>query len=228
MLQVNIREVISPFKCTTLDDLLSRARVRYMNLLRKKYKEAKETKRKIKFGDHDAKKPKHNQGRKSYYKSGALNHMSKDCKKLIVLCYNFNQLWHNSNECLNLKPIEAKPLKSIKESKVEKAGIPNPTARVYMMATEEDKVVHDFITDIFFENKSAKDISVVNEFLDVFPEDLPSIPPEGQVEFQIYLIPSATPIAKTPYHLAPSEMKELMNQLQELLDKVFIRPSSSP
>ncbi|GKB98892.1 putative reverse transcriptase domain-containing protein [Tanacetum coccineum] len=67
-----------------------------------------------------------------------------------------------------------------------------------------------------------------NFVLDVFLEDLSGISPERQVEFRIDLIPGATPIAKTPYRLAPSEMKELMSQLQELLDKGFIRPSSSP
>ncbi|GJX45877.1 zinc finger, CCHC-type, retrotransposon gag domain protein [Tanacetum coccineum] len=61
------------------------------------------------------------------YKCGALNHMSKDCKKPMILCYNCNQLGHISNECLNPKAIEAKPLKSIKEEKVEKTGIPTPT-----------------------------------------------------------------------------------------------------
>ncbi|GJS83331.1 hypothetical protein Tco_0749872 [Tanacetum coccineum] len=65
MLRDDIREVISPFKCTTLDDLLSRARVREADLLRKKSKEAKETKRKLKFGDRDTKKPKHDQGQRS-------------------------------------------------------------------------------------------------------------------------------------------------------------------
>ncbi|GJT48777.1 hypothetical protein Tco_0974934 [Tanacetum coccineum] len=85
------------------------------------------------------------------------------------------------------------------------------------------RVVHNS-----FEKKSLKDVLVVNEFLDVFPEDLPGIPPEWQVEFQIDHIPGATPIAKTPYRLALSEMKELMSQLQELLDKGFILPSSSP
>ncbi|GKA66591.1 putative reverse transcriptase domain-containing protein, partial [Tanacetum coccineum] len=84
------------------------------------------------------------------------------------------------------------------------------------------------VIDTSFEKKSAKDVSIVNEFLDVFLEDLPGIPPERQVEFRIDLIMGATPIAKTPYHFAPSEMKELMSQLQELLDKGFIRPSSSP
>ncbi|GJW55198.1 putative reverse transcriptase domain-containing protein [Tanacetum coccineum] len=62
----------------------------------------------------------------------------------------------------------------------------------------------------------------------VFPEDLPGLPPTRQVEFQIDLIPSAAPVARAPYRLAPSEMKELSEQLKELSDKGFIRPSSSP
>ncbi|GJR54475.1 putative nucleotidyltransferase, ribonuclease H [Tanacetum coccineum] len=370
----------------------------------KKNKEAKEIKRKIDFVDCDAKKPKQDQSRRSggtqvktlckkchkthlgvcranlpgCYKCGALNHMSKDCKKPMILCYNCNQLGHKSNECPNPKAIEAKPLKLIKEEKVEKTGIPTPMARAYMMGTEEDKIVRDVLTgtilvnsiparvlydsgasvsfvsfefiknlftppnklpslleveiggneivvvskvyrdvlkeiddnvfkidlipivlgafdivigmdwldrytdnilcsqklvrvinpqgreiiiygdkrkgefklcsmmkarkylsrgcqaymahviDTNFEKKNAKDVPVVNKFLDVFPKDLPGIPPERQVEFRIDLIPGATPIAKTPYRLAPSEMKELMSQLQELLDKGFIHPSSSP
>ncbi|GJX84833.1 putative reverse transcriptase domain-containing protein [Tanacetum coccineum] len=125
LLRDDIREVISPFKCTTLDDLLSRARAR--------------------------------------------RYLSRGCYAYI--------------------------------------------ARVI---------------DTSFEKKSREDVPIVNEFPDVFLEDLPGIPPERQVEFRIDLIPGATPIAKTPYHLAPSKMKELMSQLQELLDKGFIRPSSSP
>ncbi|GKD24188.1 putative reverse transcriptase domain-containing protein [Tanacetum coccineum] len=63
---------------------------------------------------------------------------------------------------------------------------------------------------------------------DVFPEDLPGLPLTRQVEFQIDLIPGAAPVARAPYRLAPSEMKELSEQLKELSDKGFIRPSSSP
>ncbi|GKD72554.1 hypothetical protein Tco_1330836 [Tanacetum coccineum] len=88
---------------------------------------------------------------------------------------------------------------------------------------------HAFIAhviDTSFEKKGVEDVSIVNEFLDVFPEDLLGILPERKVEFQLDLVPGATPIAKTLYHLAPSEMKELMSQLRELLDKGFIRPSS--
>ncbi|GJT03277.1 hypothetical protein Tco_0824446 [Tanacetum coccineum] len=63
---------------------------------------------------------------------------------------------------------------------------------------------------------------------DVFPEDFPGLPPTRPVEFQIDLIPGATPVARAAYRLAPSEMKELSEQLKELSDKGFIRPSSSP
>ncbi|GJS09330.1 hypothetical protein Tco_0366126 [Tanacetum coccineum] len=76
--------------------------------------------------------------------------------------------------------------------------------------------------------KRLEDVPVVQEFPEVFPEDLPGIPPTRQVEFRIDLVPSATPVARAPYRLAPSEMKELAEQLQELTDKGFIRPSSSP
>ncbi|GJS71109.1 putative reverse transcriptase domain-containing protein [Tanacetum coccineum] len=65
-------------------------------------------------------------------------------------------------------------------------------------------------------------------FPEVFPKDLLSLPPTRQVEFQIDLVPGAAPVARAPYRLAPSEMKELSEQLKELSDKGFIRPSSSP
>ncbi|GJR99903.1 hypothetical protein Tco_0316412 [Tanacetum coccineum] len=61
------------------------------------------------------------------------------------------------------------------------------------------------------DEKRLEDIPVVKEFPDIFPEDLPGIPPVRQVEFQIDLIPGAAPIARTPYRLAPSEMQELSN-----------------
>ncbi|GKA68802.1 putative reverse transcriptase domain-containing protein [Tanacetum coccineum] len=72
------------------------------------------------------------------------------------------------------------------------------------------------------------DVPIVRDFPEVFPEDSPSIPPTRQVEFQIDLVPGAAPVARAPYRLAPSEKKELSVQLQELSDKSFIRPSSSP
>ncbi|GKD79868.1 hypothetical protein Tco_1342489 [Tanacetum coccineum] len=78
------------------------------------------------------------------------------------------------------------------------------------------------------EGKRLKDVPIVRVFPEVFPEDLPGIIPARQVEFQIDLVPSVAPVARAPYQLAPSEMKELAEQLQELSDKRFIRPNSSP
>ncbi|GJX41013.1 putative reverse transcriptase domain-containing protein [Tanacetum coccineum] len=71
-------------------------------------------------------------------------------------------------------------------------------------------------------------VIVCAEKIILFPEDLSGLPPTRQVEFQIDLIPGAAPVARAPYRLAPSEMKELSDQLKELSDKGFIRPSSSP
>ncbi|GKC47919.1 putative reverse transcriptase domain-containing protein [Tanacetum coccineum] len=78
------------------------------------------------------------------------------------------------------------------------------------------------------EGKQLKDVPIVRDLPKVFPEDLPGLPPARPVEFQIDLISGAAPVARAPYRLVPSEMKELSEQLQELSDKGFIRPSSSP
>nr|GEV20745.1 putative reverse transcriptase domain-containing protein [Tanacetum cinerariifolium] len=75
--------------------------------------------------------------------------------------------------------------------------------------------------------RRLEDVHVIRELPEVFPDDLPELSPPRQVEFRIELVLGAAPIARTPYRLALSEMKELSNQLKELLEKVFIRPSSS-
>jgi len=84
------------------------------------------------------------------------------------------------------------------------------------------------VTEKKSEEKRLEDVPIVREFSEVCPEDLPGLPSARQVEFHIDSVPGAAPIARAPYRLAPSEMQELSNQLQELLDKGFIRPSSSP
>nr|GEZ93517.1 putative reverse transcriptase domain-containing protein [Tanacetum cinerariifolium] len=76
--------------------------------------------------------------------------------------------------------------------------------------------------------KRIENIPVVREFPDIFPEDLLGLPPIRQVEFQINQILGAAPVACASYRLAPSEMHELSNQLQELINQGFIRPSTSP
>ncbi|GKD26379.1 putative reverse transcriptase domain-containing protein [Tanacetum coccineum] len=78
------------------------------------------------------------------------------------------------------------------------------------------------------EKKRLEDVPIVRNFPEVFPKDFSGLPLTRQVEFQIDLIPGGAPVARSPYRLAPSEMKELSEQLKELSDKGFIRPSSSP
>ena len=73
-----------------------------------------------------------------------------------------------------------------------------------------------------------QDIPVLCEFLDVFLEELPGMPPDREVEFVMELMPGTAPISKCPYRMPPNELKELKEQLKILLDKGFIRPSSSP
>jgi hypothetical protein len=76
--------------------------------------------------------------------------------------------------------------------------------------------------------KEICDIPVVCEFLDVFPDDLPGLPPDREVEFVIDLKPGTAPISRRAYRMPPNELAELKVQLQELLGKGFIKPSSSP
>jgi hypothetical protein len=73
-----------------------------------------------------------------------------------------------------------------------------------------------------------KDIHVIREYLDIFPDELAGVPPESAIEFKIELQPGTAPVAKTPYKMPPVEMKELKVQLQGLLDKGYIHPSTPP
>ena len=72
-----------------------------------------------------------------------------------------------------------------------------------------------------------EDVPVVRDFPDVFPDDLPGLPPKREIDFPIDLVPGTTPISLPPYRMAPAELKELKTQLQELVDRGFIRPSIS-
>ncbi|XP_073138668.1 uncharacterized protein [Henckelia pumila] len=98
------------------------------------------------------------------------------------------------------------------------------------------KLVHDgceaFLASVSLSELPARsnisDVDVAKDFEDVFPDEVTGIPPDREVEFSIDLIPGTVPISKAPYRLAPTEMKELKEQIQELLDKGFIRPSFSP
>ncbi|GAU18217.1 hypothetical protein TSUD_26810 [Trifolium subterraneum] len=75
---------------------------------------------------------------------------------------------------------------------------------------------------------SPSDIPIVREYLDVFPEEINSLPPEREIEFSIDLVPGSQLISIAPYRMSPLELRELKSQLEELLQKHFIRPSVSP
>ncbi|KAI3802062.1 hypothetical protein L1987_30186 [Smallanthus sonchifolius] len=84
------------------------------------------------------------------------------------------------------------------------------------------------IVQKYVKKKSIQDIPIIQDFPEVFLEDLSGLPPVRQVIFRIDLVPGANPVARAPYRLAPSEMQELASQLQELSDKGCIHPSHSP
>ena len=73
-----------------------------------------------------------------------------------------------------------------------------------------------------------EEIEVAREFPEVFPESLPRLPPKREIDFVIELLVGTTPQTKAPYRMAPAKLEEVKKQLQELLDKGFIRPSVSP
>ncbi|GJY58492.1 putative reverse transcriptase domain-containing protein [Tanacetum coccineum] len=173
-----------------------------------------------------------------------VGHLTKNCQNkrpaigsnqlpVTVICHACGENGHYTNQC-------------------RKTNI-NAQGRAYMLRDRnahqdpniyhakilcDEKVVHIPIDDETLiirvtekkksDEKRLEDIPVVREFPEVFPKDLPGLPPIRQVEFQIDLIPGAKPVARVPYRLAFSEMQELSNQLQELTNRCFIRPSTSP
>ncbi|KAH0661557.1 hypothetical protein KY284_026488 [Solanum tuberosum] len=84
------------------------------------------------------------------------------------------------------------------------------------------------VKDLESKIPSLDSVPVVKDFLEVFPDDLPGIPPEWEIDFDIDLLPDTQPISIPPYWMAPAELKELKAQLKDLFDKGFIQPSISP
>ncbi|GJS27333.1 putative reverse transcriptase domain-containing protein [Tanacetum coccineum] len=106
--------------------------------------------------------------------------------------------------------------------------IPLPDGKVLRVVGERPEEKARLLMSAKASDKKQEEIVVVRDFPEVFPDDLSGLSPIQEIEFRIKLIPGATPVAKSPYCLAPSEMEELSGQLKELQDKGFIRPSSSP
>nr|GEV06902.1 putative reverse transcriptase domain-containing protein [Tanacetum cinerariifolium] len=106
--------------------------------------------------------------------------------------------------------------------------IPLPHGEILRVLGEKLEKKVRCLMSIKTEEKKLKDIVIVRNFLEVFPNDLSGLPPSREFEFRIDLIPGAMLVAKSPYRLTPSEIEELLSQLRELQDKGFIQPSSSP
>jgi hypothetical protein len=101
---------------------------------------------------------------------------------------------------------------------MEFVGEPVVTAKVV--------AIHAKVNEL--DASQGSEVPVVNEFPDVFPEELPRMPPDQDIEFVIELKPGTSPLYKTPYRMATLELAELKEHIKELLEKGFIRPSSSP
>ncbi|GKA19127.1 reverse transcriptase domain-containing protein, partial [Tanacetum coccineum] len=106
--------------------------------------------------------------------------------------------------------------------------IPLPNGEILEIHGERPEKDPNSLSCIKADEKKLDDIRTVRDFPEVFPDDLAGLPPVREIEFRIDLIPGALPVVKSPYRLAPSEMQELSNQLKELQEKGFIRPSHSP
>ena len=84
------------------------------------------------------------------------------------------------------------------------------------------------VKNVEIETGVVKNVSVVCKFPDVFPEELPGLPPEREIEFYIDVVTGTNPISMPPYRMAPTELNDLNEQLKELLGQGFIRPRTSP
>ncbi|GJR06783.1 putative reverse transcriptase domain-containing protein [Tanacetum coccineum] len=163
-------------------------------------------------------------------------------------CYNCNHPGHLAKDCRsvprNVNPVNARNdwsrhvisvgmdwLSNYKAEIIchEKVvTIPLPDGKVLRVFGERPEEKAGFLMGAKAGDKKQEEIIVVRDFPEVFPDDLSGLLPIREIEFRIELTPGATQVAKSPYHLAPCELEELLGKLKELQDKGFIRTSSSP
>ncbi|KAJ9544811.1 hypothetical protein OSB04_024518 [Centaurea solstitialis] len=159
-------------------------------------------------------------------KCGKGGHVDKDCRRRT--CFECGSPNHYRSVCpkWNQRPY-TNPTQPANQG--NRGGLAR--GRAFVIGAEEAKQNPDVVTSFMAhvvdkeaKEKQIQDIPVVREFPEVFPEELPGLPPQRHVEFHIDLVPGAAPIAKSPYLIALSEMQELSNQLQELeLKKITIK-----
>ncbi|XP_052730515.1 uncharacterized protein LOC108324528 [Vigna angularis] len=101
-------------------------------------------------------------------------------------------------------------------------------ASCFLIMTHADEEFENLCRERSFSGKLSEGRSVVDEFLDVFPDEVPGLPPPREVEFTIDLVSTTGPISVAPYRMSPAELTELKKQIEDLMDKKFIRPSASP
>ncbi|GJW20816.1 putative reverse transcriptase domain-containing protein [Tanacetum coccineum] len=156
------------------------------------------------------------------YECGVQGHIKKDCPKL----KNGNHGNQHGNDNAPAKVYVVGNAGTNSDS--------NVVTGTFLLNDRYASILFDTGADRSFETedrsgeKRLEDVSIIQDFPEVFPEELPGLPPTRQVEFQIDLMPGVAPVARAPYQLAHSEMKELSEHLKKLSDKGFIRPSSSP
>ncbi|GKB22361.1 putative reverse transcriptase domain-containing protein [Tanacetum coccineum] len=162
-------------------------------------------------------------------------HLAKDCRSVprnvnhvnarnppVRACYECGSTDHVRPACPRWNRLSNYKAEIICHEKVVRIPLPDSNMLRVLGERPEEKVI------FFMGVKKQEEIVVVRDFPEVFPDDLSGLPPIREIEFRIELIPGATPVAKSPYRLAPSELEELSGQLKELQDKDFIRPSSLP
>ncbi|GAU37338.1 hypothetical protein TSUD_395190 [Trifolium subterraneum] len=152
------------------------------------------------------------------YRCGKLGHRAWECKKEKKSCFNCGKEGHKAKDCKAEIPTcfncgeegHKRPKKT--------------TGKMFALRGEGADQVDNLIRG----GAELEELPIVNEFSDVFPEDVSDLPPEREVEFTIHLVPSTSSISMTLCRMSASELNELKKQLEELLEKRFIRPSVSP
>ncbi|GJS84589.1 putative reverse transcriptase domain-containing protein [Tanacetum coccineum] len=160
-----------------------------------------------------------------------VGHLAKDCRSRPANANNNNRNNNNRNnnnnnqkgngcyECGALGHFKRNFPKLKKNDRGNQVGNDRAPAKVYVVGNARANP-----DNVIAEKKRLEDVPIVRDFPEVFPKDLPGLPPTRQVKFQIDLVHGVAPVARAPYRLAHSEMKELSKQLKELSDKGFIRP----